>query len=250
MKRTFLVSACLVMVVFVMASCQKPLTAQQIWDRTFDIMQTVSSFKTSATLQATNSAFPEESLSVQLFGSLDGSGKSQLEFTMSGEVGGTVYIYMVGPDEFYVGASSDSGIAWEGPMTAAEFGQVGSFIFIQVLTPFDDLVRTGMIDPIMSADEVINGIPCYHISLQIDPAIYKQFLFKDVELSEFDMSGMEISGAAEYWIGKADFRTYRSFSTVQFSPAGDDPATATQAIIITSTIDYSAFNEPVTFPTP
>jgi hypothetical protein len=45
-------------------------------------------------------------------------------------------------------------------------------------------------------------------------------------------------------------RFYRSQASIQFNPPDTGSSTSNTAIMVTSTIDYSNFNEPVTFPVP
>jgi hypothetical protein len=251
MKRsTYILIACFFTLAIFLSACQNPITAQTIWNHSFETMQALTSVKTTATIQAVNSSSPEEPLAVDFSGALDGSGKSFLEFTTQGETGGAAYILKTGPDEYHLGSETDTGIAWQEPITSAEIISYGSYLFIQILNPLDDLLKDSFVSPILGANETIDGVACYHITLQVDPAAFQQLLFGATDPASVGMANVVFSGTADYWISTIDFRMLRSGSIVQFSPTGQDPATTSQFIRITSSIDYSAYNEPVTFPTP
>ncbi len=251
MKRsTSILIVCFFILTYFLSACQNPLTAQSIWDRSFDTMQALTSVKTTATMLAVNSASSEEPLAADFAGILEGSEKSFIEFTTHGETGEAAYILKTGPDEYYIGSETETGIAWQEPITSAEIALYGSFLFMQILTPLDDLLKDSFVNPVLAANETIDGVPCYHITLQVDPASFQQLLFASTDPADVGMANVVISGNANYWISTVDFRMLHSESILHFSPEGQNPISTTLLITITSSIDYSAYNEPVTFPTP
>jgi hypothetical protein len=251
MKRIFLIAVYLAAIaVPFLSACQKTVDAQAVWDQSIAAMRSLSSVATTITLTVANSADATQSVDLQATGILDNTGKSYLLMSTTDNPSSQADILVIGPDEYYVGSGSGESILWGSAMTAADFLQYGSFIFAQALLPLDDQLIASLVNPIAARDEKINGVSCYHITLQIDPQAYSQFLFGSSDPANVSLAGVQLSGSVEYWIGKSDLRFYRSQASIQLNPPDSGGSTSSSAIVVTSTIDYSNFNEPVTFPVP
>lgn len=246
MKKVVLASVFLFsLLALALASCQKPLTAQQIWDQSFDTMQDLSTYKTSTYNLYALAGMEENELQAE--GSHDPSGKSILQIT-GHDVTGSTRTYSVlqnNPDEFYAGSMQSDGMSWWlGPLDYRDFCVQGGTWYMHIISPVSEQIRASWIEPVLQGEEVVNGTLCYHITLQLDPEVFVEVLFG---IEDYDIPDLNLFGTADYWVGKFDLRFYRFESMIQYQ-ASWTPEQPT--ISITTSIDYSGFNEPVTFPIP
>jgi hypothetical protein len=223
---------------------------QNIIDDSFAAMQALSSYTTSASLHAVSSASPDNALDLEITTSADNTGRSLLRFNIAGDPSSNEYIYRSAPDVYYSGNDDSGTLQWGAAFTAADFLQVGSYFFMQLIVPLDEQIRTSLIAPTQGNEETINGVACHHITADIDPSVYMAFLFGGGSPADVGLGNIALSGTADYWIGKSDHLIQRAQSVVMLYPAGSDPETTTESITITTSIDFTSFGQPVTFPTP
>lgn len=86
--------------------------------------------------------------------------------------------------------------------------------------------------------EQVNGVTCYHLTLDINLPLYLNQRAPGVA-RQFDLITSRARG--ELWIGTDDFRIQKLYNEMELVSQGE-------SIPVTATIEFTGFNEPVVFP--
>jgi hypothetical protein len=247
-KRIIGISIFCFSLVLVLAACQQSLTAQQIWDQSFDKMKTQTSVQLSGTLDFGNVGASTNTETLPFTGALAPKGQTLLTFTMDGN---TIQLLKQTINQIYFGQGSLDQVAWQPSSTLHDFIYSSSgFVFMPVIMPLDTELKTGFSTPTLAGEETINGTACYHLTVQVASDPYRAFLLQDVTLADFGLDSMDLAGTTDYWIGKSDLLFYRISSHVQMDVVVSGSTPGTQSLYIDYSVDFSNYNQPVSFPTP
>jgi hypothetical protein len=234
--------------VIVLTACQRSLTAQQIWDQSFDKMKTQTSVQLSGSLDFGNVGDTTNAETLPFSGAFDPNGQMLLTFTVNDQ---SIQLLKQTINQIYLGQGTLDQVTWQDPYTLHDFiYSTSGFVFMPVIMPLDTELKAGFSAPTLVGEETINGTPCYHLTVQVNSDPYRSFLLQDVTLTDFGLDSMDLSGTADYWIGKGDLLFYRVSSHVQMDVVVSGSTPGTQSLYIDFSVDLSNYNQPVSFPTP
>ncbi len=238
-KHLLLVSLTLVLAASLLG-CQGSLTARQVWDQSYAKMNEITSLKMVGTYDYNSSG------ATPISGYYERSSKSLLSITQEY---GNFLALRIDQDTVYLGFETEGSYVWNQPNTIEDFIYANSgFLFLPLLPPVSDQVKASWISPALVGEETIDGVDCYHIALQVEPDQYQSLAFNGLTAIDLNVMNLTVSGTADYWIGKSDLLFHRSTTKIQIEATDNTGASAPLTTDVT--LNYSAFNEPVTFPVP
>jgi hypothetical protein len=239
-KKTILFVSLTLALAATLFGCQGSLTAQQVWDQSFAKMIEITSLNMAGTYDYNSSG------ATPISGFYERSGKSLLSITQEY---GNFLALRIDQDTVYLGFETEGSYVWNQPNTIEDFIYANSgFLFLPLLPPVSDQVKASWISPTLVGEETIDGVDCYHITLLVDPGQYQALAFNGLTAIDLNVMDLAISGTADYWIGKSDLLFHKSTTNIQIEATDNTGASAPLTTEVT--LDYSAFNELVTFPVP